>query len=236
MDTVQIFEDKAALAHAVAADTAMALNQAISLYGNGTWVLAGGTTPEAAYDVIASTYLKEVDWNKVSIVIGDERIAPLDSPDSNWHQAEQRLLQYIPEATLLRPTSDGAAENGAGEYAATLATLSKNMNGFPRFDVVWLGMGEDGHTLSLFPGHPNFIPTDQLVIAVHNSPKPPADRISLTLAALTGATSTCILAAGAGKAQAVKSALSATSDLPIAQAARLTHANWYLDQAAAALL
>lgn len=236
MDTVNIFPDKTALAHAAASDAIDTLQQAIDTHGSATWVLAGGTTPEAAYGIIASTYLEDVDWSKVTILIGDERIAPLDSPESNWHQAEQLLLKHIPQATLLRPKSNETAESGAGEYQKQLASLVKNQAGLPRFDLVWLGMGEDGHTLSLFPNHPDFAPTDQLVIPVHDAPKPPADRLSLTLAALQNSQKTLILSSGNGKAKILEAALSPTSDLPIAQAARLTHANWYVDQAAAELL
>lgn len=236
MDTVNIFIDKTALAHAAASDAIDTLNQAIDQHGSATWVLAGGSTPEAAYSIIASTYLEDVDWAKVTILIGDERIAALDSPESNWHQAEQLFLKHIPQPTLLRPKSNETAESGAGEYEQQLATLPKNEAELPRFDLVWLGMGEDGHTLSLFPGHPNFIPTDHLVIPVHNSPKPPEDRLSLTLTALKNSQKTLILISGNTKAKILETALFPDSDLPIAQAARLTHANWYVDQAAAELL
>lgn len=236
MDTVQIFPNKLALAEAVAADTIAALKQAVQNNGTATWVLAGGSTPQAAYEIIARSYLKAINWAKVVVVLGDERIAPLDSPDSNWHQIEQVLLKYIPQATLLRPNSNETAESGAGEYEKQLAKLPKNSDGLPRFDVTWLGMGEDGHTLSLFPDHPDFLSTDHLVIPVHHSPKPPANRLSFSLTVLQGSEKTLILASGKDKSTALASALSPTSDLPIAQAARLTSASWYVDQAAAALL
>lgn len=236
MDTVQIFPNKIALAEAAATDTIAALKQAIQSKNTATWVLAGGSTPQAAYEIIARSYIKAVDWTKVVIVLGDERIAPLDSPDSNWHQIESALLNHIPQATLLRPKSAEIAESGAGEYEKQLAKLPKNSDGLPRFDVTWLGMGEDGHTLSLFPDHPGFSPTDQLVIPVHRSPKPPADRLSFSLTALQGSEKTLILVSGKDKSTAFASALSPTSNLPIAQAARLTNASWYVDQAAATLL
>jgi 6-phosphogluconolactonase len=236
MNNVMIFSNKQDVAEAAAGDTIITLSKAIAQHGNVTWVLAGGTTPEAAYRIIAAKYLAAIDWSHVTIVIGDERIAPFDSTDLNWHVAQEALLQYLPQATFLRPASEESAENGAGEYAKKLATLPKTDDGLPRFDLVWLGMGEDGHTLSLFPNHPDFKPTDQLVIPVRNSPKPPADRISLTLTALRGARHTIIMATGPGKAEILKDAMQPTSDLPVAQAARITNAMWYFDEDAAKLI
>lgn len=232
---VEVFPDQHTLAQAAVRHAITTLSQAISKYGNATWVLAGGSTPKLAYELLASSHLDTIDWSRVTFVMGDERIAPLDSPDSNWHVAEQAFLQHIPHATFLRPRSDTSAESGAGEYKKTLSLLPK-INGFPRFDLVWLGMGEDGHTLSLFPNHPDFQPTPQLVIPVHHSPKPPVNRLTLTLAALRGAQTTIILAAGDNKAAAVKQAMKSDDISPIAQAAHLTHATWFVDQAAAKLL
>lgn len=231
-----VFANKQEVAEAAAGDAIITLSKAIAQHEIVTWVLAGGTTPETAYRIIAAKYLTAIDWSHVTFVIGDERIAPNDSPDSNWHTAEEALLKQLPQATFLRPTSEESAESGAGEYAKKLATLPKTDNGLPRFDLVWLGMGEDGHTLSLFPNHPDFATTDQLVIPIHNSPKPPADRISLTLAGLGGAHHTIILATGSGKAEILKDAMQPTSDLPVAQAARTTNAMWFLDQDAAKLI
>lgn len=235
MNSIEIFADTHALARAAVDTTIATLREAITEYGAATWVLTGGTTPALAYQLLAEQSLDQIDWSHVTIIMGDERIVPLDSPDSNWHMAEQVLLKRIPQATFLRPLSDQTAEIGAGEYATQLAALPQH-KGLPRLDLVWLGMGEDGHTLSLFPHHPGLISTNQLVIPIHSSPKPPSDRFTLTFAALGGAQKTIILAAGESKAEAVKQALQPDSTLPIAQAARLTHAAWLIDEAAARLL
>lgn len=232
---LQHFTDTQALTEFAATHAVRMLNEAISTHGQATWVLAGGSTPVAAYRLLAEQYLDAVDWSRVTFLIGDERIAALDSPDSNWHAAEQALLRHIPQANLLRPISDQTAESGAGEYAAQLAQLPQ-VSGLPRFDLVWLGMGEDGHTLSLFPNHPGSHGSNELVIPVHDSPKPPADRISLTLHALGGAQSTVILVVGSGKAAAVKNAQSPSGELPIALAARRTNALWLVDHDASAML
>lgn len=229
MDNAQIFSDKLSLAAAAASQAIALLQQATTSRGRASWVLSGGTTPNLAYRAIVEHHLHDVDWSKVTIVIGDERIGPLDSSDNNWHTVEQAFLQFVPNATLLRPMADQPAEQAAIEYEQAIAAID-------HYDLVWLGIGEDGHTLSLFPNHPDFQPTQRLVIPVHNSPKPPADRISLTLHALERADRTFILASGDDKANAVKQALRPNSDLPVAQAAALTRASWLIDQSAGSLL
>lgn len=236
MNSLQIFENKQDLANEAAKRAVDILQEATLQYGSATWVLAGGTTPELAYKVIATTYLDSLDWSKVMFVMGDERIAPLTSSDNNWHAAEAALLRHIPDATFLRPKSDQSAEVARDDYIMQLESLPKNASGQPRLDLVWLGVGEDGHTLSLFPGHPDFTQTDRLVAAVHNSPKPPSNRISLTLHALMSAEHCDILAAGEGKADALSQALQPDNLLPIAQAARATSASWLIDTTAASRL
>lgn len=235
MQTPTIFADTQALADAAAAQAIAVLGEAIAAHSRATWVLAGGSTPMQTYRRIAEAYLDKLDWSRITFIIGDERIAPLDSPDSNWQAVEQTLLRHIPSATFLRPLSDQPAELAAADYTQQLARLPQHA-GLPRFDLVWLGVGEDGHTLSLFPDHPSSQPTNQLVIPVHDAPKPPADRISLSLHALSGTQQTTILAAGAGKAAILQAAFAPDSTLPIAEAALRTNAQWLLDTAAAAML
>lgn len=235
MNNLHIFPNKQHLAEAVAQATINSLADAIQKQGHASWVLAGGTTPEAAYRIIAKNHINAIDWSHVTILIGDERIAPLTSPDSNWHAAEQLLLQAIPAATLLRPRSNQPPEEAADDYAHQLASLPRTATGYPKLDVVWLGMGEDGHTLSLFPGHPD-ANTSNLVAPVRNSPKPPSERITLTFEALHGAQTTYILAAGQGKAAVIQQALHSTSTLPISKAAHITRAQWYVDTPAASLV
>ncbi len=230
---VEVFADRDHLAEAVAGRTIEILNSAITSYDHAVWVIAGGTLPPIIYHVIATQFLDKVDWSKVTFVMGDERIGPLDSPDNNWFSAEQTLLKFIPQATFLRPPSDQTAEIGAGEYNQKIADLPLTDDGFPRLDLVWLGMGEDGHTLSLFPGHPGLAPTDQFVIPIHDSPKPPTDRITLTFQALRGAQKCMILTVGSGKAPIIQT-IKNGADLPVVTASKLAkHTTWFMDQAAA---
>ena len=224
---IQTFDSPIAVAEAAARDAAETLSRAVSTHGRATWVLAGGSTPNLAYGILSESYRDYLDWSKVTFLIGDERIGPLNGPDNNWQIIEQLFLQRIPDATFIRPKSDLPAEEAADDYTGRIESIG-------RFDLTWLGMGEDGHTLSLFPNHPDFNPNDdRLVIPVHSSPKPPADRISLTLHALTRSEHTIILATGASKKDALTNALIDGSDLPIAQAARQnTDTLWLLDEAA----
>jgi 6-phosphogluconolactonase len=219
------------------------LRLAIETNGSATWVIAGGTSPNAAYKILTAEYVNALDWSRVWIIIGDERIVPLEDPDSNWSVAKALLLDHlsIPAERLIRPISDRDAEEAAQDYARRLSGLPETSAGVPRLDVVWLGMGEDGHTLSLFPDHPSSAPTDDIVIPVHNSPKPPPDRISLTFKALTGAAAGYILAAGAGKADVIMRARRGDLSLPIARAAEVItkaggNVKWLLDEAAASKL
>lgn len=232
MDGLQIFSDKQQLATAAVKKTIALLRQAIDQYGQATWVLAGGSTPLLAYEIIANNYEDAIDWSQVTIIIGDERIGPLDGPDNNWH-AIDTIIGAL-STTKLRPQSDKSAKQAAADYEQQLLSLPKADNGTPRFDVVWLGVGQDGHTLSLFPNHSSLLPSSSLVIPVHDSPKPPSDRISLSLRAIQGIQHALILAAGVDKKDAIAAAQK-NSSLPIALIASIltTHEKpieWLVDR------
>ncbi|HUO61990.1 MAG TPA: 6-phosphogluconolactonase [Candidatus Bathyarchaeia archaeon] len=234
MSDVRVFDDKNLLAKAAARQAVEILNEAIEIYGSAVWVLSGGSTPLSAYELIAK-YKDDVDWPKVTLVMGDERIGRLDGPDSNWH-AINRILGALPTEKL-RPLSDQSAENAAKNYSLQLGDLPKIKNGLPRLDLVWLGVGDDGHTLSIFPGHDSLLPTNDLVIPIHDSPKPPTDRISLSLRALQGAINVMILVAGADKKAAV-AASQINGQTPVGLATNIveTHGgtvHWLIDADAA---
>lgn len=225
-------------ANAAVLDAIATLSIAIEERGQATWVLAGGSSPMAAYRLLVSDYAEAIDWSKVTVLIGDERSVPVDDPESNWSQIDAVLFGAGPTASMiqLRPEVELPAEKAAERYEATLRDLPTDIEGVPLFDLVWLGVGEDGHTLSLFPGHPDFLPTEHLVIPVHNSPKPPATRITLTLRSLEATSRAIIFAVGAGKKAALAKALE-DGRLPIAQAASRIeqyggYVTWLFDQAA----
>jgi 6-phosphogluconolactonase len=240
MPQVLVRPDKAGVAEAAASILAEDLATAIERHGRAVWVAAGGTTPAAAYDVLADRYAASVRWEEVTIAIGDERCVALEDPDSNWGQLARLLLDRLPggEPKLLVPRTELGAQDAAVDYGTRLASLDRLPSGSPRLDHVWLGLGEDGHTLSLFPGHLAELGSRELVVAVRDSPKPPPERISLTVEALAGAAHCLVLAAGAGKREIVKRALAEDSSLPVVAATEAVEAaggavSWLLDEAAA---
>ena len=234
MSDIRVFDDTTLLAKTAARQTVDILKRAIDTHGNAVWVLAGGTTPLMTYKLIAANHEDDVDWTRVTVVLGDERIGVLDGPDNNWH-AINEIIGDLPTKKL-RPLSDQSAENAAKNYSNQLSSLPKIDNGLPRFDLVWLGVGQDGHTLSLFPGHSSLLPSNDLVIPIHESPKPPRDRISLSLRALQGVAHVLIITAGADKKQAVAAAQT-NKQSPIGLAVSIveTHegkVQWLVDTAA----
>jgi 6-phosphogluconolactonase len=243
MADTQIKADLEAVAQTAAELTVKTLNQAIAVHGQANWLLAGGTAPMGAYRLLASTYRDQVAWSKVVVAIGDERCVSFDSLDASWPLISQALLEVVglPLEHQLRPKSNLGAEEAAEEYGQQLSSLIPEGSTVPHFDLVWLGMGEDGHTLSLFPEHLAFTNSEALVIPVHDSPKPPPDRISLSLGALSNSSSCLIMATGSGKAEIIAKVFAGDTSLPINQAASTIEVaggkvTWLLDTAAASLM
>jgi 6-phosphogluconolactonase len=196
-------------AEAVAAEAAGRLarlaERALSERGRAHVALAGGTTPRRAYELLASLLgdaAAGVDW-----WFGDERCVPPDDPASNYRLARETLLTAVPAARVHRIAGEDAPAAAAAAYERELRRcILAGAGGVPVLDAAVLGLGEDGHTASLFPGDPALDEHDRLAVAVVAS-KPPPDRITLTLPVLLAARAVVVLAAGAGKAQAVKAML-----------------------------
>ena len=200
----------------VAQAGANAIAQALQ-EGARTLTLAGGTTPAKCYELLADM---KVEWGRVTLLFGDERCVAPDHPDSNYRMARETLLDKVAPATVHRMPAELGPDEGAVEYAKTIAALVP-------LDVVILGIGEDGHTASLFPGHP-LLKARGLVAGIRDSPKPPPERVTLTLPALQNARQVIILATGKGKAEAV--ALAKRQQVP---SGMIAGARWLIDRAAA---
>jgi 6-phosphogluconolactonase len=207
-----VLDTPEAVAEAGAKAIALALKN-----GARTLVLAGGTTPERCYELLAEM---EVEWGKVTILFGDERCVPPDHPDSNYRVAREKLLDKVSPATVHRMPAELGPDEGAKEYAKTIANLVP-------LDLVILGVGEDGHTASLFPNHP-ILKATGLVAGIKNSPKPPPERVTLTLETIQAAKQVLVLATGKGKAVAV--ALAKRGEVP---SGMIAGARWLIDRAAA---
>ena len=211
--------DAAALAEAVAARVVLAAHQAIAAGGAFHLALAGGTTPMRCYRQLRTA---EIEWPHVHIWFGDERCLPVGDDDRNDSMAREVLLDHvpIPAAQIHAIPAELGAEAAAAEYAGLLA-------GAPALDMILLGMGEDGHTASLFPA--NAALTDKrLAVPVFNAPKPPAERVSLGYAAINRAALRLMLITGLAKHEALMRIQSGEA-LP---AARIQGCDWYVDAAA----
>lgn len=214
-------------ADAVALEAAQRILQsaarAIAEHGLFRIVLAGGRTPEAAYRLLVGA---DTDWSRWEIYFGDERCLPVDDAERNSLMAARALLDpvAIPAANIHPIPAEHGAEAAAKAYQPVIRAALP-------FDLVLLGIGEDGHTASLFPGQQH--PAGQLVHAVHNAPKPPPDRVSLGAGALSEAREVLILATGAGKRAAIK-AWRAGEPLPIAAIGGPAYVDVLLDRAAQA--
>jgi len=189
----QIFEDGQAVAEETVTRILAAADKAISERGVFKIVLAGGTTPGVAYKILKD---QAADWSKWEIFHGDERCLPVDDSERNSLMANQLWLDHVAVADDMNHVikAELGAEPGRDDYASVI-------DGKLPFDMVLLGMGEDGHTASLFPGHVN--DTSETMHAVHNSPKPPPDRVTMSAATLGNTHELLILVTGAGKQEAV---------------------------------
>ncbi|PRY29962.1 6-phosphogluconolactonase [Pseudosporangium ferrugineum] len=232
---VVVVPDADVLASAVAARLVTAIIEAQAVRGRADVVLTGGRVAakvlRAVKDLPATA---AIDWSRVDLWWGDERFLAAGDPDRNETQAREALLDALPlhaARVHAMPPSDGPDGDDAAAAAARYGDeLAASL---PTFDVLMLGVGEDGHVASLFPGHPDAT-ADGTVTAVHDSPKPPPTRISLTFSAIRSAAEVWLVAAGPDKADSVGAALRGDTGLPAARATGTRKTVWLLDTAAAA--
>jgi 6-phosphogluconolactonase len=197
-------------------------NEAILARGQFKFVLAGGTTPEKVYRLLAKS---TADWSKWFIYHGDERCLPIDHADRNSVMAANAFLNAvtIPKNQIF----DMPTELGTQESAAAYRPIVENA--MP-FDLVLLGMGEDGHTASLFPEHSH--DENDVVHSIYNSPKPPPERITMSAKALSNTDNLYFLITGANKRDALKQ-WKESVNLPISTVNAKKNLIVFLDAAAA---
>jgi len=222
---LRVQTDVAALAEEAASAIADVLTAAVAARGEASLVLTGGTTPAKIYRALAT---REVPWEHVSFYFGDERAVPPTDPESNFKMAHESLLSLLPREPKLVERMRGEAEDleaEADRYASALPDEAT---------LLLLGVGEDGHVCSLFPGHPEAAETARRVVVVRDSPKPPPVRLSITPVVIARAERLFVLAAGAAKRDALFAAFATTdSSLPVALARR---GSFFLDATAASRL
>jgi 6-phosphogluconolactonase len=203
--------DGDAIATRAAALFAERVGAALKERGAAHVALAGGTTPERLY-----AQLSMPSWVGVELWFGDERcVGPRDA-ESNYKMVADVLLPHCAGAIVHRIAGELGAEAAAEAYEAQLRErIPENAAGVPVFDFVLLGIGEDGHTASLFPRNPALEASGVACVPVHDAPKPPPDRVSLSLEVLRAARICVLLASGSGKRAAIAGALGKpTIDVP----------------------
>jgi 6-phosphogluconolactonase len=244
---VVIEPDAEMLARAVAAALVARLAAAQAVHGTASVVLTGGGVGTAVLEHVAALAAEpareRVDWTAVDVWWGDERFVPADDDERNEKGARRALLDRVgvpAERIHAMPPSNGdfaEPEEAADWYAAQLAAAAPDGGTVPRFDVLLLGMGGEGHVASIFPGSPA-ASDERPVVAVRNCPKPPPTRVSLGFAAINAAEEVWLIVGGEGKADAVAEALTGggSEPLPAAQVHGRRATRWLLDAAAAGRL
>jgi 6-phosphogluconolactonase len=242
---VSVFENLDALMQAAAEQVVTTATAALAARGRFTWALAGGSTPRRLYKLLASPpFVGRIDWDRVHFFWGDERSVPPDHADSNYRMARDTLLDVVhpPPANVHRMPGEEPPSEGAHNYEAVLRRTFETLgvwsvDGLPRFDLMLLGMGPDGHTASLFPGFPEVEERGRWVLPVHVD-QTIASRMSLSLPVINAAAHVTFLVAGADKAPKVEEVLSSKDDGVLLPAARVRPTDgdvtWLLDAAAAA--
>lgn len=237
---VRIFPDVESLSRAAAQNLMDRINATVLGGGRFCLALAGGNTPRVLYRILAADYRHEIPWDKVQCFWGDERYVPQNDPHSNYRMAREALLDHVPipaKNIHPMPTDYAEPEDAVRAYDRTLQNYFSLP--WPRFNVVLLGLGTDGHTASLFPGSPALEEKKHWVIAA-KGPAEPRQRLTLTLPVLMHSDQIYFLVAGPDKADALRRALADAPDARNCPAAgvRFGRASvvWWADRAAAALV
>ncbi|MBN2356809.1 6-phosphogluconolactonase [candidate division KSB1 bacterium] len=238
---IKIFENSQKLATAVADDFIQSVRAAKNRH-RFTVALSGGTTPRLFFEILATACANRIDWQKVHIFWVDERCVPPDHPDSNYGMTLTTLLSAIdiPEINVHRMRGEADPQKEAARYHREIEqSVRKTKNGWPVFDWMLLGVGEDGHTASLFPGSTTLDESESFCVsAIH--PQTGQKRITLTLPVINHTRHIIFMVSGEKKAAIVAGILKGAAGhthLPAALVQPVHGAaEWYLDRAAAMFL
>ena len=241
--TVVVGDDLAGVARHGANLFASVYQNAVNIHGRFDVGLSGGSTPRALHALLAaSPYRERIDWTKLQFYWGDERCVPPDDPDSNFRMARETLLSLVPvaESQIHRMRGELPPEAAADQYEQELReTMALGEGQLPRVHLLFLGMGSDGHTLSLFPHTAALDVTDRSVTANY-IPTLDAHRITLTHPAANNAGVVAFMVAGEEKADTLAAVLEGPRDPQTYPSQLIAPANgflyWLVDRAAAAKL
>lgn len=249
---LSVFPTEEELAATLAKYTAELSDRFTRERGAFTVVLSGGSLIKALRKLTESPYLESLDWSKWHVFWVDERVVKKDHPDSNYKLALDGFLSKVPiPPNQVYAINDTLPPEGAAEdYELRLKKLVWDhvisvvpTSGLPRFDLMLLGMGPDGHVASLFPGHPLLKEDQKWVTYIKDSPKPPPERITFTFPVINASAYVAMVVTGSGKAGAVHKALSGgantgfTDRLPV-EMVQLDQGEftWFTDKAAVSML
>ena len=235
--SVHVYSSSEVLSRAAARMFAARSEEAIEERGRFAVVLAGGSTPETMYGILARDYMARIDWSRVYVFFGDERSVPPHHEDSNHKMASEVLLDHVPVANVHRMRGELPPDEAAEAYEEELRTFF-GAEDAPRFDLILLGVGGDGHTASLFPETSALEVHDRWVVA-NPVLKLDTTRITLTVPVINAARAVLFLVAGGDKAEALEKILEGDPD-PREYPASLIQPQggpaWMLDEAAASEL
>ncbi len=238
MTKLHVFSTPNALAEAAAVYVTHLAHAAISEHGGFSLALSGGSTPRALHTRLAHEPWRDaVDWGRVHVFWGDERCVPPDHPDSNYRMARETLLDHVPilPAQVHRLRGELPPDQAAAAYEAELRGLFPSAP-WPAFDLVLLGMGDDGHTASLFPDTAALAETERWAVANHVE-KLDAWRLTLTAPAINHAAHVAFLVAGAAKAERLREVLRGPYQPTVLPSQLIRPASgqldWFVDLAAA---
>lgn len=236
-NSIRTFGTHDELYRSAASDVADAIIAAVRFSGRCSIALSGGTTPVRLHELLATDFAHRVPWGSVHVFWGDERYVPHDSPHSNYGMARRTLLDHVPcppGNVHPMPTNGDDPARSALEYEHTLQQHFGT--DVPRFNIMLLGMGSDGHIASLFPGSSALLEEDRRVLAVTAEAEVPR-RLTLTLPVIRRSELSFVIVTGSSKASAVKEAISPHAELIQCPAAALQQTEgevrWWLDLEAA---
>jgi 6-phosphogluconolactonase len=230
-----VHETPEELAEAAARDFAARAQEGIDAHGRFAVALAGGSTPEATYEVLARDCANKLDWGKVHVFFGDERTVHPDHEDSNYRMVRETLLSHVRVGSVHRMRCEMPPSEAAAAYEEELREFFEPGQE-SSFDLILLGLGEDGHTASLYPETSALEVTDRWVVA-NPVLKLETTRLTLTVPVINAAKAVTFLVAGEGKAEALKETLEGDAD-PRGYPAKFIHPEggdltWMVDRAAA---
>ena len=238
---IRLFKDLEELSPDAAALFVQHAEQSIAMRGRFLVALNGGGTPTRLFELLATEFHEKVDWGNVHVFWGDERCVPPDDPGSSYGQARVMLLSRvpIPEENVHRVKGELGPAEASKEYALQLKQFASPPRDWPRFDLVYLGMGEDGHTASLFPGSPVDISEPTMAVTAKYQNRP-ADRVTLTPVVFNSARVIVFMATGEKKAQTLAQVLSGRYNPELYPAQRIEPREgkliWLVDEDAASRL